>query len=258
MFSGAYYRKKEKFGFQMRKAYGEYVLLHFYTPMIIVLNGRKITTQANACILYRPHTPEVYWGKFGEFENDYVRFLPESSSFFCGRSLPLDEIFYVDGFDVIRREMEDIMYFLTERQADHDDELHDRLCCALRLLEERRIFPGQKAQRRSEQEFRLAQLREEVRKNPEKWTVDAMAEHFFLTRSHFSVLWKKTFGVSPLADLRTLKNEKARRLLSTTSFTMQKIAQLLNYNECENFIRMFRKMNGVSPLQFRKRLRLPT
>ncbi|MBP3367239.1 MAG: helix-turn-helix transcriptional regulator [Treponema sp.] len=259
-FSGAYYRKKEQFGFQIQFTEGtrEYVLLHFYTPMVIVLNGRKTETQANACILYRPRTPQIYWGKFGEFENDYVRFLPEDSSFFSGRSIPLDEIFYADGFDVIKREMEDITYFLTERQQNHDSELKERLCCALEKLESSRIFPGQKAQRKSEQTFRLMQLREELKRSPEKWTVDAMAEHFFLTRSHFSVLWKKTFGVSPKADLRAFKNEKAMLLLSTTDFTMQKIAQLMNYNECENFIRMFKKMNGISPLQFRKRLRLPT
>lgn len=106
--------------------------------------------------------------------------------------------------------------------------------------------------RRTDVQGRLAALREQVQKNPELWTVDSMAEKMSLTRSRFSVLYKKTFGASPDQEKRAFLNQKARLLLSSTEKTVQQIAAECGYNECENFIRAFRKSNGLSPLQFRK------
>ena len=109
-----------------------------------------------------------------------------------------------------------------------------------------------KTPRKKSVQERLASLRELVRKNPEKWNVDSMAESFRLTRSRFSVLYKQTFGASPDKEKREFLNQKARDLLSSTNKSVQKIAAECGYNECENFIRAFRNCNGMSPLQFRK------
>ena len=112
---------------------------------------------------------------------------------------------------------------------------------------------AQKSRRQKSVQERLASLRDEVRQSPEKWTVDAMAESFGLTRSRFSVLYKKAFAASPDREKREFLNQKARDLLSSTNKTIKKIAAECGYNECENFIRAFRKSNGMSPLQFRRR-----
>lgn len=109
-----------------------------------------------------------------------------------------------------------------------------------------------KTPRKKSAQERLASLRDVVRQNPEKWNVDSMAEAYGLTRSRFSVLYKKTFGASPDKEKREFLNQKARDLLSSTDKSVQKIAAECGYNECENFIRAFRNCNGMSPLQFRK------
>lgn len=253
-FYGGYYKKSEKTGFRIQYPEGtfEWVLLHFYTPMVIILNGQKIETQTNACILYKPNTPQDYYGRFGEFENDYIRFRPEDAKFYKSFNLPVDEVFYVSDFDVIKEEMLSITWFLTDKSANHDYELTENTINVLKKLSAKRVFPDLRTQRENETIFRLNQLRQEIRYNPEKWTVDSMAENFYLTRSHFSVLYKKVFGVSPKEDIRFFLNEKAINLLLTTDLTVSAIAQICNYNECENFIRAFKKMNDISPLQFRK------
>lgn len=253
-FAGAFYKRAEESSFKIKFVDGtkECVLLHFYNPMVITLNGEQIETQANACILYSPETPQIYWCKNNEFENDYIKFLPEDMSFFNDFQIPFNEIFYVTDADIIKREMIDITYFLTERFENHDHELLDRLCKVMSNLQVNRLFPSTKNKRESDTRFRLTQLRKEVSHNPEKWTVDLMADSFFLTRSHFSVLYKKTFGVTPQSDIHFFINEKALKLLTTTELTVQDISRQCGYNECENFIRAFKKMNGTSPHQFRK------
>ena len=116
--------------------------------------------------------------------------------------------------------------------------------------------PSPKTRRQKSVQERLASLRAEVRQNPEKWTVDSMAESFGLTRSRFSVIYKKAFGASPDKEKREFLNQKARDLLCSTNKSVQKIAAECGYNECENFIRAFRKSNGMSPLQYRKQERM--
>ena len=120
------------------------------------------------------------------------------------------------------------------------------------LLKSKTNSSAQKTSRQKGVAESLRLLRQNVQANPEKWTVDSMAESLNLTRSRFSVLYKQTFGASPDKEKREFLNQKARRLLGSTNKSVQKIAAECGYNECENFIRAFRKSNGMSPLQFRK------
>ena len=255
-FYGGFYKKCESEGFRISIPEGtfEWVLLHFYSPMVITLGKRRIDTQANACILYKPGTPQDYYGRLGKFEIDYIRFRtpPQDRTFYKDFNLPVDEIFYVKDSDVIKTEMQNITWLLTDKSSNHDYELTKNAIGCLKKLQTARIFPDEKTQRESEVLFRLERLRDEIRRNPEKWTVHAMSENFFLTRSHFSVLYKESFGVSPAQDLKFFLNEKAIALLLTSEKTIAQIAEILNYKECENFIRAFKKMNDISPLQFRK------
>ena len=140
---------------------------------------------------------------------------------------------------------------LLERAALMDEESAALVLSYAKSLAAAKNAPPQK-KRRPNFQSRLAALREQVQKNPELWTVDSMAEKMSLTRSRFSVLYKKTFGASPDQEKRAFLNQKARLLLSSTEKTVQQIAAECGYNECENFIRAFRKSNGLSPLQFRK------
>ena len=86
LFSGVGFRREETIDLKINLPEGskEYIVVHFYSPMVIELQGRTIETKPNACIIYKPGTPQIYHGKNGGFINDFIRFLPESSSFFDG------------------------------------------------------------------------------------------------------------------------------------------------------------------------------
>ncbi len=254
VFTDACYKKKEekerKISFSLHQR--EWALLHFYSSMIIELNGKKSETKENAFILFRSGLQNVFRGKLEKCEYDYVRFMIEDEDGFFDFNLPLNKVFYIDEKDTIKSEINEIVFLLTERKEKSDDKMKNNFCAILKKLSESQVYSSKKDLVDSEKRYRLLTLRKEIKEKPEVWTVDLMAEHFFMTRCYFSVLYKKVFGISPAEDLRSFLNEKAKNLLLTTDLKIHKIAEILNYNECENFIRAFRKLNGFPPSVFRK------
>ncbi|AEI40551.1 helix-turn-helix domain-containing protein [Paenibacillus mucilaginosus] len=71
--------------------------------------------------------------------------------------------------------------------------------------------------------------------------------------SQFSHLFKVEVGMFFSEYLIALRMEKARELLETTDFKISDIAEKLRYNNSQNFIRVFKKMNGMTPGEYRTR-----
>ena len=78
-----------------------------------------------------------------------------------------------------------------------------------------------------------------------------MAEAFYMTRSHFSVLYKNHFGVSPREDIQKMTMEMAASLLKESRMSVEEISKKCGYSSSENFIRSFKKIFGTTPLRYR-------
>ncbi|MBP3876378.1 MAG: AraC family transcriptional regulator [Lachnospiraceae bacterium] len=71
------------------------------------------------------------------------------------------------------------------------------------------------------------------------------------TRSYFSTVFRKKTGQSLQDYLMQVRISEARRLLKETDLPVREIAFQTGYDDPLNFSRMFRKVCGVSPTQFR-------
>ncbi|MCF0242331.1 MAG: helix-turn-helix transcriptional regulator [Treponema sp.] len=251
---GGFYKKDEEPGFCFSHPHvsTKFTFLHFYDPVIISLNGINIQTDSDACIIFRSGTPQFYKAVSGELIYDYIKFEADED-FFFNVDLPFDEIFYISVSAVYKTQMKFITWALTEKMTNQDTAIG--LACAnvMSELSEIRKFPTSKIKRENDLNFKLFNLRKKVMQNPEKWNVNLMSDDFGLTRSHFTNLYKERFGISPADDIHTLLDAKAKNLLETTEMTVNEIAEACGYTACENFIRSFKKSNGVSPLQFRRK-----
>ena len=79
-----------------------------------------------------------------------------------------------------------------------------------------------------------------------------VAEHIELNEKYFTNRFTKETGETFSAYLAELRMQKARKLLKTTSFKVYEIANMVGYRNVEHFNRMFRKLNGMTPMQYRK------
>ncbi len=79
-----------------------------------------------------------------------------------------------------------------------------------------------------------------------------VAEYVGLNEKYFTNKFTKEAGETFSSYLTGLRIQKAREMLKTTTFKVYEISEMVGYNNTEHFNRMFKKLNGISPAQYRK------
>lgn len=69
---------------------------------------------------------------------------------------------------------------------------------------------------------------------------------------YFSVLFKKELGETFVGYLTNVRMKKAKELLCCSSKSISQIAEEVGYNDYHYFTGLFKKLNGATPLEFRK------
>jgi AraC family transcriptional regulator, arabinose operon regulatory protein len=111
--------------------------------------------------------------------------------------------------------------------------------------------PVQRTSRFRSLESTLKYLHENITEN---LALSEMAAHADLSVSHFSYLFKQQTGYSPVDYFINLKMQHACQLLSFSSKSVQQIAYEIGYDDPYYFSRIFKKVLGVSPRQYRESL----
>ncbi len=101
--------------------------------------------------------------------------------------------------------------------------------------------------------LRIGNVLSYIEKNySRKISLDKMASMANMSRSSLLRAFLKMSGYPPVEYLLRLKMKKASELLQKTSLSVSEIAARCGFPDNNYFARQFKKMNGMSPLQFRK------
>jgi two-component system response regulator YesN len=73
-----------------------------------------------------------------------------------------------------------------------------------------------------------------------------------VTPTHLSAMFSKETGKTFIEHVTSLRMEKARKLLRTTSLASGEIAYKTGYNDPHYFSYAFKKINGATPTEYRK------
>lgn len=84
-----------------------------------------------------------------------------------------------------------------------------------------------------------------------EWSVSDVAGQVGLSRSHFSILFKKAIGDSFVAFQYKRKLKLAYGLLRDTTLTMQEIAERTGLGDSKYFSKWFKRCTGLTPSQYR-------
>jgi AraC family transcriptional regulator len=82
-------------------------------------------------------------------------------------------------------------------------------------------------------------------------TVSELATLVQMSPSHFTRVFKATFGISPYRFVMQERIEEARNMLEGTKLSSSQISCALGFASQSHFVKVFRQFAGVTPKQFR-------
>ena len=85
--------------------------------------------------------------------------------------------------------------------------------------------------------------------------LEEMAEECGLSTSYFSKKFKEQTGEKYIDVLTDIRIREAQRLLGTTDMPVAEIVEAVGYCDDKHFRRLFHKVTGMNPLEYRKKIR---
>lgn len=111
------------------------------------------------------------------------------------------------------------------------------------------LQPGDPAGVRARQD--LAATIEQMLEEPD-FGISTISEKYGMSDSAFSHMFKRTFGITFILYVNTVKIQRAKTLLIETNLSLDAVALRLGYSSASNFTRMFKKHEGITPGTYRQ------
>ena len=236
---------------------GDYLLLIIKTEAFIVLNGERKTVPPRSAVIFKKGTPQHNGAMHGKYINDWIHFEIEDEAPFSELGIPFDTIIPLRETNELSGFIKNIV-FEWHSQNTHKAEI---MQCYFDLLlfkiSERINLQSPKQEHPYYDPF--CRLRSEIQLEPQgDWSIDAICRRMMLSRSYVQHLYKLFFGTSILSDVQCGRMEHAKYLLSATNMTVTDISRSCGYDSDVHFMRIFKKITGMTPSGFRNEFQIPS
>jgi len=219
------------------------------------IQGQQHAVNPGQALFIPRGTPHIYGASEGEpWTIHWVHFVGVESDFFIHHLPENESTIFVDPqcmseAEALFRQCYNsfIGSFVLYRLIYCSKILHHLL--AHLLFNNTSFSPGQRSNRFHSLDTTITYLHHHVK---DRLTLDEIAEYAGLSVSHFSLLFKQQTGHSPMDYFIHLKMQYACGLLTLTTNTVRQIAYELGYDDPYYFSRLFKRVMGVSPNQYRQ------
>lgn len=86
----------------------------------------------------------------------------------------------------------------------------------------------------------------------ESLTLEQLAEEGHMNKYYLSHAFKREYGISPINYMISRRIKESKYLLAETDLSLSQIAQLLGFSSLSYFSQVFRKTQGISPMEYRQ------
>ncbi len=101
----------------------------------------------------------------------------------------------------------------------------------------------------------MGQILKEIQESyMEDITLNSLADKYNISASRLSTRMKESLGMSFSKYLTSMRIQRAKELLADDRLSLEQIAEMVGYQDYFYFIRVFKKVTGVSPSVYRKHL----
>ncbi len=201
----------------------------FFLAETGILNGKSCSTHWSAADVFRSRFTEV-------------RLQPD-------RLITDENGIYTNGgaYSFLQQ-----MLYLVEKYFDRETAV---LCSKIFQIDMDRqsqssfiIFSGQK----KHNDELVKKVQDYLESNvQEKWSVEELSSRFAVGRRTFDRRFSKATGNSLIEYAQRVKMEAAKKALESTRKTVQEIMYEVGYSDLKAFREVFRKVTGVSPVEYK-------
>ena len=227
---------------------GDYVMLHFLTPVTIWMGERRQEAPAGALAVFAPRTAHGFYSA-GPLLHDWMHLTGDVEEALSAVGLRRDTLY------IMAQPMQ-----ITQRVARLEAEFFAHNAhwqeCVSALLSELWINAARQATGAVSQPVlqetadRLRALRAEMMEHPQwRWTNEMMARRLNVSVSRLCPLYRRMFAISPGRDLILMRVEKAKNMLNQ-GVSVAQTTEWLGYASTYHFIRQFKQETGITPGQW--------
>lgn len=160
-------------------------------------------------------------------------------------------VFHSDDLTPFRLLLTDLYNLASSSDYIRDMRINEKLGSLLTLLMEQSWHPESVTVSRKRME--LAAVREYLDEYfTEKIMLEELAEKFFINKFYLSKIFKETYGTTVNNYLISKRITRAKQLLRFTDMTVDEVGVAVGMGDANYFSRMFRKVEGISPREYRK------
>ncbi len=224
-----------------------YVAVFIKTRAVVCTEGDRNCVEPNTLVIYNKGSRQDYSADGEAYCDDYLAF--ECTDRIITQLAPImDKPVFIG--DSVR--IDDYMHLICNAYyGGRNERVYSNIIIA--MLEDVASVANN-SENQSAYFHPLIELRKEIYSQPQNdWNIKIMSERMALSEPYFQEIYKKAFGTSPVADVINSRIEMAKMYLVDKNMSVAEIASRCGYNSTVHFSRQFRKITGMSPVEFRKK-----
>ena len=161
-------------------------------------------------------------------------------------------VFHPDDLMSFTSLLTDIYDLASSSDYIRDMRINEKLAVLLTLLMEQSWHP--ESMMASRKRVELLEVKSYLDEHyMEKIVLDDLAERFFINKFYMTRIFKETYGTTINNYLISRRITRAKQLLRFTDMTVDEIGNAAGMGDANYFSRMFRKIEGSSPREYRKK-----
>lgn len=160
-------------------------------------------------------------------------------------------VFHPDSLTSFTAILTDLYSLASSSDYIRDMRINESLSALLTLLMEQSWHPESKTVSRKRLE--LVEIKNYLDEHyMEKIVLDDLAERYYINKYYLTKIFKETYGSTINGYIIAKRITRAKQLLRFTDMTVDEIGAAVGMGDANYFSRTFRKVEGISPSEYRK------
>jgi YesN/AraC family two-component response regulator len=161
-------------------------------------------------------------------------------------------IFTPNDSSVMSDILTQIMDIANSEEHIRDMKINEKISSLLTLIMAESWHPEHKSHTGSKKQS-LHQVKVYIDEHyTQRITLDALSELFYINKYYMTRKFKEQFGVTILSYIDHVRITRAKQLLRFSDLTVEAIGREVGIDECTYFNRVFKKVEGVTPGEYRR------